>query len=221
MVYVDFVSELHKKSKRDYRERVLEFEKANCAKIAKKWGYDYWDGARQYGFGGYHYDGRWRVVAKKMAKHYNLKAGDHILDIGCGKGYLLYEFTQVVPGINVKGIDISEYAIKHSKEEIRPFLELADAGSLPFDDGSQDFIFSVTTLHNLLNYELFNSLKEIERVSKNGKSHITVESYRNEVEKANLLYWQLTCETFYTPTEWEWFFLHADYSGDYGCIYFE
>ena len=74
---------------------------------------------------------------------------------------------------------------------------------------------------HLLNYELFNSLKEIERVSKNGKSHITVESYRNEVEKANLLYWQLTCETFYTPTEWEWFFLHADYSGDYGCIYFE
>ena len=203
MVYVDFVSELHKKSKRDYRERVLEFEKAHCAKVAKKWDYDYWDGARQYGFGGYHYDGRWRVVAERMADYYNLKAGDHILDIGCGKGYLLYEFTQVVPGINVKGIDISEYAIEHSKEEIRPFLELASADSLPFDDASQDFIFSVTTLHNLLNFELFNSLKEIERVCKDSKSHITVESYRNEVEKANLLYWQLTCETFYTPTEWE------------------
>ena len=221
MAYVDFISELHKKSDRDYRERVLEFEKAHCAKVAKKWDYDYWDGARQYGFGGYHYDGRWRVVAEKMAKHYNLKAGDHILDIGCGKGYLLYEFTQVVPGINVKGIDISEYAIEHSKEEIRPFLELSGADTLPFDDASQDFIFSVTTLHNLFNYELFNSLKEIERVCKDGKSHITVESYRNEVEKANLLYWQLTCETFYTPTEWEWFFLQADYSGDYGCIYFE
>ena len=155
MAYIDFIGDLHKKSQRNYRERVLKFEKDECAEIAKKWGYDYWDGKRQYGFGGYHYDGRWRSVAEKMAEHYNLAAGDHILDIGCGKGYLLYEFTQIIPDLVVAGIDISEYAIENSKEEVKPFLKIASAEDLPFPDDSQDFIFSVTTLHNLFNYQLY------------------------------------------------------------------
>lgn len=221
MAYIDFIGVLHKKSQRDYRQRALEFDKAECAEIAKKWDFDYWDGDRQYGFGGYHYDGRWRVVATEMIRHYGLKAGDRILDIGCGKGFLLYELSQIEPGLILSGIDISEYAIETAKEEIRPNLKLSNATSLPFPDDSQDFVYSVTTLHNLKNYELFKSLQEIQRVCPNGNAHITVESYRNEKEKANLLYWQLTCESFYTPDEWEWFFSVAGYKGDYGCIYFE
>ena len=54
-----------------------------------------------------------------------------------------------------------------------------------------------------------------------GAKHITVESYRDEPEKANLLYWQLTCRAFLTPREWEFAFAQASYDGDYGCIYFE
>ena len=221
MAYIDFIDKIHNQSKRDYRQRVLDFEKAECAEVAKKWGYDYWDGERQYGFGGYTYDGRWRGVAEDIARHYGLKEGDRILDIGCGKGYLLYELSQVVPGILISGIDISEYAIRHAKEEVQPFLKRHCATKLPYPNNSQDFVVSVTTLHNLRNFELFASLQEIQRVCPSGRAHITVESYRNEKEKANLLYWQLTCETFYTPEEWKWFFSIAGYTGDYGCIYFD
>ena len=99
MAYIDFVSDLHKATKRDYIGRVNEADKAECAVIAKQYGYDYWDGDRKYGYGGYRYDGRWRSVAEKMANHYKLKPGMKILDVGCGMAHLLYEFTQVVPGI--------------------------------------------------------------------------------------------------------------------------
>jgi len=221
MAYVDFVMVLHRNSKRDYVQRVVEYDKSECAFIAKQWGEDYWDGDRCFGYGGYRYDGRWRIVAENMAKYYGLKNGDRILDVGCGKGYLLYEFTKAVPGIELAGVDISDYAIEHAKDEIKPYLRKANATSLPFEDDAFDFVFSITTLHNLYNFSLFKSLSEINRVCRTGKAHITVESYRNEREKANLLYWQLTCETFFTPVEWEWFFDLAGYKGDYGCIYFE
>jgi protein-L-isoaspartate(D-aspartate) O-methyltransferase len=155
-----------------------------------------------------------------MAKHYQIKPGDKILDVGCGKGYLLYEFTQVVPGVEVAGIDISAYGIENSKEEIKPFLWVGNAVSLPFEDDTFDFVVSITTLHNLYNYELYQAVKEIERVGKGTKKHITVESYRNEREKANLLYWQLTCRSFYTPKEWEFVFRQCGYTGDYSYIVF-
>ena len=113
MAYVDFIMKLHKNSKRDYVERVVSYDKAECAEVAIQYGRDYWDGERQYGYGGYSYDGRWRPVAEAMAKHYGLKPGDRILDVGCGKGYLLYEFTQALPGVEVAGLDISEYAISN------------------------------------------------------------------------------------------------------------
>ena len=221
MAYVDFVMKLHSRTKRDYIQRVVDHDKAECAAIAKKWGYDYWDGERHHGYGGYHYDGRWRVVAEAMAKHYGLKPGDRILDVGCGKGFLLFEFTQVVRGIEVAGLDISDYAIENAKEEVKPFLRVGNAIDLPFEDASFDFVVSLGTLHNLRIFGLWKALTEIERVGKDGAKYVMVESYRNEQEKANLLYWQLTCESFYSPEEWEWIFRQTGYNGDYGCIYFE
>ena len=221
MAYVDFIMKLHKSSKRDYVERVVSYDKAECAEVAIQYGKDYWDGERQYGYGGYSYDGRWRPVAEAMAKHYGIKPGDKILDVGCGKGYLLYEFTQALPGVEVAGLDISEYAIEDAKEEVKPFLTVGNATSLPYEDGYFDYIISITTLHNLYNYELNSAVKEIERVGKGTKKHIAIESYRNESEKANLLYWQLTCRSFYTPKEWEWIFNQCGYTGDYSYIVFE
>ena len=220
MAYIDFIESVHKSTPRNYIERVTSHDKAHCAEIAGQYGKDYWDGDRCYGFGGYKYDGRWKPVAEKMAAYYGLKAGDKILDVGCGKGFLLYEFTQVVPGLEVHGIDISEYGIEHAKEEVASCMTLASATELPYEDNFFDFIFSITTLHNLPNYDLDKALKEIERVGKSRK-HIVVESFRNEREKVNLLYWQLTCRSFYAPEEWEWFFEKSGYSGDYGCIFFE
>ncbi len=220
MAYVDFVMKLHTSTKRDYLQRVVQYDKAACAEKAIQFAEDYWDGDRRYGYGGYRYDGRWRPIAEEIARHYGLKPGDKILDVGCGKGFLLYEFTQVVPGVDVAGIDISRYGIEHAKEEVEPFLKVGNATHLPWPDRTFDFVVSVTTLHNLYNYELRQALQEIERVGKN-KKHIIIETYRNEREKVNLMYWQLTCRAFYTPKEWEWFFTESGYTGDYSYIVFE
>lgn len=164
--------------------------------------------------------GRWAPVGQAMIDHYNLKSGDRVLDIGCGKGFQLYELTQLLPGLEVWGIDISEYAIDHAKEEIKDRLQVSNANTLPFPDHHFDFVFSINTLHNLHNYDLDKALREMERVARDHK-YLCVESYRTEEEKTNLLYWQVTCETFCTPEEWEWWFEQTGYSGDHSFIYFE
>lgn len=217
---IDFIGVLHNRTKRDYVGRVTAYDKATCAEIAKQYGADYWDGERQYGYGGYSYDGRWRVVAEAMAAHYNLKAGDKILDVGCGKAFLLYEFTQVIPGLEVVGIDISEYSIAHAKPEVQSNLHLGNCTDLPFDDGAFDFVYSLNTFHNLRNFELRRALNEIQRVRR-GDAYICLESYRNEREKANLLYWQLTCAGFRDTEEWAWEYEQAGFTGDFGFIFFE
>lgn len=220
MAYVDFISPLHKRTSRDYLARVNEFPKAEAAKVACRFDKDYWDGDRKFGYGGMRYDGRWRVVAEAMVKHYGLGPSSSVLDIGCGKGFLLYEFTQVVPGIRIAGLDISAYAVENAKEETKPFLTVGNANELPFDSSSFDLVVSINTLHNLPCYDLDKSLREMERVSRGGK-FLCVESYRNEEEKVNLLYWQLTCRMFCTPEEWLWWFGQAGYTGDHSFIFFE
>ncbi|MCG2586656.1 class I SAM-dependent methyltransferase [Massilia sp. TS11] len=222
MAYIDFMSVVHKSTQRDYLGRVNDpdYPKAKAAELAKQWGYDYWDGDRKICYGGYRYmEGRWEKVARAMAEHYGLKAGDRILDIGCGKGFLLYDFTKVVPGIEVVGVDVSEYAIANAKEEIRDRLQVCNATALPFKDKEFDFVFSLNVMHNLHCYDLEKALKEMQRVGK--KQYLCVESYRNETEKANLLYWQVTCEAFNTPEEWDWWFKLTGYTGDHSFIYFE
>lgn len=220
MGYIDFVSSLHKSTKRDYIGRVMSADKAECARIAKEYGYDYWDGNRKYGYGGYRYDGRWRSVAEKIAEHYNLKAGQKVLDVGCGMAHLLYELTQIVPGLEVKGIDISSYALEHAKEEIRDCLQCGRAQELPFEDNEFDLVISLTTLHNLKVFDLKKAVQEIERVSK-ANSYIMVESFRNDEEEVNMLYWQLTCASYYSVEEWEWLYKEWGYTGDYSFIFFE
>lgn len=220
MPYLDFITNVHQATKRDYIGRVVSADKAECAKVAKQYGFDYWDGDRKYGYGGYHYDGRWRSVAQKLAEHYQLKAGQKVLDVGCGMAHLLYELLKVVPGLQVYGIDISEYALSHAKEEVRDRLQYGQAQDIPFDDDEFDLVISLTTLHNLKVFDLKKAIHEIERVSK-GKSYIVVESFRNDQEEVNLLYWQLTCASYYSVEEWEWLYREWGYKGDYEFIFFE
>ncbi len=220
MPQIDFIQALSGATKRNYVQRVVDHNKAECAAVARQWGYDYWDGDRRYGYGGYRYDGRWRPIAARMAEYYGLRPGMRILDVGCGKAHLLYEFTQVVPGIEVRGIDISTYGIENAKEEMRPFLTAGDANNLPYGDNEFDFVLSLATFHNFEIGGVFEALAEVNRVGR-GAGYIMVESWRNEREKTNLLYWQLTCQSFHSVSGWEWIYRKAGYEGDYGFIYFE
>ena len=223
MAELDFMSVLHKSTQRDYLARVNdpEFPKAKAAELAKKFSHEYWDGDRRICYGGYRYlEGRWEKVARAIAEHYPLPENPRILDIGCGKGFLLYDFLKVIPGAQLYGIDISDYAIENSKPEIRDRLQVGSATNLPWEDNSFDLVISITTLHNLHAYNLDLALREMERVGKQHK-YLCVESYRNEQEKVNLLYWQVTCEAFNTPEEWHWWFQHTGYTGDHSFIYFE
>ena len=220
MAYIDFVSAVHKSTKRDYIGRVVSDDKADCAIIAKQYGYDYWDGDRKNGYGGYRYDGRWKSVAEKLADYYQLQPEQKVLDVGCGMAHLLYEITQVVPGIKVAGVDISRYALEHAKPEVRSTLQYGQAQALPFEDNEFDLVVSLATLHNLKIFELKKAIQEIGRVSKKN-SYIMVESFRNDREEVNMLYWQLTCASYYSVEEWEWLYQEWGYAGDYSFIFFE
>ena len=220
MAYREFVSLVHKSTKRDYLARVTQRDKAEVAELACKFDFDYWDGGRDTGYGGYKYDGRWRKVADAMVAAYGIKPGMRILDVGSGKGFLLHDFTESVPGIEVAGIDISKYAVEHTMESVKPFCRVGPAHKLPWPDKHFDLVVSINTLHNLYNYELWPAFREIERVAR-GAKYICVEAYRNEREKVNLMYWQLTCRAFHTPDEWAFVFKETGYTGDHEFIYFE
>jgi protein-L-isoaspartate(D-aspartate) O-methyltransferase len=220
MAYREFVSLIHRATKRDYLARVTEQDKAEVAELAIRFDYDYWDGSRQTGYGGYRYDGRWRKVADAMVAAYGIRPGMRVLDVGSGKGFLLHDLLAACPGVEVAGIDISAYAVEHTMDSVKPFVRQGDAASLPWPDRHFDLVVSITTLHNLYMPCLWTALQEIERVSRANK-YICVEGYRNEREKVNLMYWQLTCRAFHTPVEWEFLFREARYAGDYEFIYFE
>ena len=210
---------LHVRTKWDYMGRMQD-KKVECMKVARQFEKDFWDGDRRYGYGGYKYDGRWKIVAKELVNTYQLKGKARILDVGCGKGFLLYEFKKLLPNAKIVGFDISKYAIDNAKEEIKNNLFVHNAKDIyPFGDDEFDLVISLTTLHNLKIYDLKRALSEIERVGKN--KYIVVEGYRNESELFNLECWALTCESFFRPDEWIWLFSEFGYSGDYEFIYFE
>jgi protein-L-isoaspartate(D-aspartate) O-methyltransferase len=216
---VQFIQQVHQATPRNYLLRVTEADKAACAEIAKRFDKDYFDGDRTCGYGGYKYDGRWRPFAEKLIQHYGLRPGDRVLDIGCGKGFLLHDLKQAMPSLDVAGIDISSYAIEHASDDIRPLARVGSAVSLPYADQSFDLVLAINTLHNLRLPELERAFREINRVGKR-HAYLVVDAYRTEREKVNLLYWQLTCECFFTPEEWKWLFDQFDYRGDYEFIYF-
>ena len=214
----NFITPKHTSTARQYLERMVD-DKVHCMLKAKEYELDYWDGDRRYGYGGYSYRaGYWKPVAEAMIEAYNLKPGARILDVGCGKAYLLYELHLL--GMEVHGFDISKHGLADAKEEIRGNLFIHRAQDpYPFKDDEFDLVITNTTLHNLEIFDLDKALKEIERVGK--QAFICVESYRNEQELFNLQCWALTCESFFSKPEWEWLYEHFGYTGDYEFIYFE
>ena len=216
----NFVTPLHQQTKRNYINRMTD-DKVGCVKVAKKYGQEYWDGDRRYGYGGYKYiPGRWKPVAEDLINNYGLNSNSKVLDVGCGKGFLLYEMKLLIPELQVKGFDISDYGIKNSHKKIHSNLFVNKAeNTFPYGDNEFDLVISLGVLHNLNLKKISKSLNEIKRVGK--QSYIMVESYRNIKELFNLQCWALTCETFLSKDDWEFFFEQNNYNGDYEFIFFE
>jgi len=214
------VTPLHESTKRDYLARMVD-DKVHCMKVAKCYEKDYWDGDRRYGYGGYKYmPGRWKPVAEALVNEYGLNADSKILDMGCGKGFLLYELKLLIPELEITGIDISEHGLTNAKEEVKQYLfQHKIQAPLPFGNQEFDLVISLGTFHNLRLFELKTALTEMQRVGKHG--YLMLESYRNEQELFNLQCWALTAETFLDSSEWIWLYRHFGYTGDYEFIYFQ
>ena len=202
------------KTKRDPLKRALEKTDAD-RKIARKFGKEFFDGERKNGYGGFFYNPRfWQPVIPTFKKFWNLNSSSSVLDVGCGKGFMLYDIKLSIPEIKIKGIDISNYAIENSVEEVKKDLLVANACELPFPDNSFDVVISINTIHNLDLENCGKALREIQRVSKKN-SFITVDAYRNEEEKKLMYAWNLTAKTIMSVEDWKKFFAKNCYNGDY------
>ncbi len=202
------------KTKRNVEDRGLaKTEEDRC--IARTFGREFFDGERRYGYGGFNYQARfWQPVVPTLQAHFGLKAGTSLLDVGCGKGFMLHDLAALIPGIIVKGVDISEYAIANAIEDMKSHVQVADAYKLPFTDKSFDVVISINTIHNLGRAACGHALREIERVSRKG-SFITVDAYRTDEEKERMYAWNLTGLTIMHVDEWVAFFKEVGYTGDY------
>ena len=176
---VNYVSALHQSTARKYIDRMVD-DKVNCMLKAKEYEFDYWDGNRRYGYGGYKYmTGRWESVAKALIENYNLSNESSVLDVGCGKAFLLYEMKLLLPNLRISGFDISNHGIDTAKQEVKEQLFIHRAQDpFPFQKNEFDLAISLGCLHNLRIFELEIALKEMERVASNG--YLMLESYRNE-----------------------------------------
>jgi SAM-dependent methyltransferase len=202
------------RSKRCVEERGASKTDAD-RKIARAFGQSFFDGDRRHGYGGFDYHARfWQPVIPTFQEYYQLKNTSSILDVGCAKGFMLHDFSELISGIHVKGIDVSEYAIENSIEGMAPNLRVGNARELPYKDRSFDLVISVNTVHNLKLEECEQALMEIERVSR-GNSFITVDAYRNDAERERMTAWNLTAKTILHVDEWKSVFRKIGYSGDY------
>ena len=215
---IKLITSNHKKTSRNYLAR-MKNNKPEIMKISKKYNFHYWDGNRKFGYGGYKYDGRWKLIAKKIIKKYKLNKNSRILDVGCGKGFLVYELTKLLNSKNIYGIDISRYSINKSPKIIRKNLSVKDCRKgLNYKKKYFDLILSINLIYNFSIYEIKNFLRNIVKISK--KSYISTESYRNERELFNLQCWALTAESFFSEKEWNWIFKSYGYNRDFELIYF-
>jgi len=183
--------------------------------IARRFGKEFFDGDRRHGYGGFNYMPRfWQPVIPTFQQHFGLSASSSVLDVGCAKGFMLHDMAELIPGITVKGVDVSDYAIEHAIDDMKPHVSVASATKLPFADKSFDVVISINTVHNLVRDDCATALREIERVARKG-AFITVDAYRDDEEKRRMMAWNLTAQTIMHVDEWKTFFAEIGYTGDY------
>ena len=206
--------ENYPRTKRNVEERGAT-KTEDVRRVARQFGKEFFDGERQYGYGGFKYFSRfWQPVIPTFQKHFGLTGRSSLLDVGCAKGFMLHDLVELIPDITVRGVDVSDYAIAHAMDDIKSRVQVADARELPFADNSFDVVIAINTIHNLDRDDCAQALREIERVSRKG-SFITVDAYRNEDEKERMFAWNLTAKTIMSVDEWVAFFEEVGYTGDY------
>jgi SAM-dependent methyltransferase len=193
----------------------LEAKSEEARAIGRRFDFDYFDGDRNHGYGGFTYQSRfWKPVVPDIVSHFNLTSESKVLDVGCAKGFFLHDLQELLPGIDINGIDISSYAIQNAIETVSGKVKVGDARKLEFADNSFDFVISINTIHNLNREDCAKSLREIQRVS-GGRAFITVDAYRDQREKERMEAWNLTALTMMSVEEWKVFFAEVGYDGDY------
>ena len=213
MPLINLLDKLPRGKKRDVNARATA-KSDEVIRISREYGFEYFDGPREYGYGGYRYDGRWVPVAEDMVKHFDLKPGDRVLDVGCAKGFLVKDFMKACPGLEAFGLDISRYALMNCEPEVIGRLHLGNAMDLPFPDNSFKAVISLNTVHNFDRDKCIIALKEIQRVS-GGRAYVQVDSYRTPEERQLFLDWVLTAHYHEYPDGWIKTFNEAGYTGDY------
>lgn len=195
-------------------DRPKNFDITAKRDIDTSFGYDYFDGPRERGYGGYKYDGRWKEVSKRVVDRYKIKAPAKVLDIGCAKGFFCYDMMELYPGIEAYGVETSRYAISQVPESIRNYVFFSDQMKMPFKAHEFDFVMSVNTLHWVTPDRVKPALQEMMRV---GKDHffLQVDAYHNEEEKRRLLAWAPTVSTLFSVEQWLKLFDEVGYKGDY------
>jgi len=202
------------KSKRPIEERGKLITEEH-RKIARRFGEDYFDGERLYGYGGYGYHPRfWQETVKHFRDYYHLAEAAAVLDVGCAKGYMLHDFKELIPGLTIAGIDISEYAIERAMETVKPYLRVGNARELPYEDNSFDLVISINTVHNLPPDECRQALREIQRVTRRN-AFVTMDAWHNEEEHRRMEQWNLTALTYMHVDDWKKLFEEVGYKGDY------
>ena len=202
------------KSKRDLKQRVT-VKTAQHRAIARQFGKEFFDGTRDTGYGGFGYSEKfWQPVIPDIQAHFNLQPESSLLDVGCAKGFMLVDLKKQIPGLTLHGVDISTYALEHGHPDVIDNLSLASCDDLPFADNSFDVVISITTVHNMDYDGCVRSLREIERVAKRG-AFITVDAYRDSLEKERMEAWNLTAQTILHVDAWKELFKEAGYTGDY------
>jgi len=199
------------KSRQGLRPEITEEDR----RISKQFGFDYFDGDRRYGYGGFNYHPRfWTDTVRLFRDHYDLPEDASILDIGCAKGFMLTDFQKLLPRARLAGVDLSSYAVERAQPEVKAFIQMGNARQLPFPDQSFDLVIAINTLHNLKRAECIQALREVERV-KRRHAFVMVDGWRNDEERAAMHAWVLTAETMMHADEWRQVFAEAGYTGDY------
>jgi ubiquinone/menaquinone biosynthesis C-methylase UbiE len=206
--------DLYPKSKRPIDERAKLIKEEQRA-IARKFDVEYFDGDRLTGYGGYNYHPRfWTDTVRRFRDYYHLPEDARILDVGCAKGFMMYDFSLLMPKAEILGFDVSKYAYEHARPEMKPFIQVANANNIPFPDHSFDLVICINAVHNLPPIDCKQALREIQRVTRKD-AFVMIDAWRTESEHQSMLKWNLTALTYMHVDDWKKMFDEVGYTGDY------